>query len=149
MRPVSRPSVEGDIEQLVRRVEALERRINLVGQYEIKITSDTQSPTVGDGAFIFAIPIDLDGSKLVKADIYVTTVGGSATTVMVRNITDAVDMLATPPTIDAGDYTSYAGTVGVADPLAYRVATGDRIAIDVDAAGSGAMGLGVKLRFEG
>jgi hypothetical protein len=55
-------------------------------------------------------------------------------------------MLSTPCTIVAGVFTS-APTQPVIDDLNAVVLVDDLIAIDVDAAGTGAMGLGVVLKF--
>ncbi len=57
-------------------------------------------------------------------------------------------MLSTSITIDASEFTSYsAATAPVINTSFDDVATGDRIAIDVDVAGTGTKGLGVILRF--
>ncbi len=116
---------------------------------QIKIFTDTDTVTTGDGKAIFCIPSDMDGMNLVDADAFVTTVSSSGTpTVQIRNVTDAVDMLSTRVTIDASENTSYtAATPAVVDTAHDDVATGDGIAIDVDVAGTGAKGLGVVLRF--
>lgn len=117
--------------------------------YEIKISSDASSPVIGDGAFIWAIPPDIAGGNLVEAQAYVSSPSVSgALTVMVRNVTQAVDMLSTAVTIDVGDDTSYtAATPSVVNPANSLVALGDLISIDVDAVGSGAKGLGVIITF--
>ncbi len=119
------------------------------GVYEIKVISDTATLTTGDGQFIFAIPSDLNGTNLVSVAAFVTTVSSSGLpTVQIRNVTDAVDMLSTKVSIDASEFTSYtAATAAVIDTAHDDVATGDRIAIDVDVAGTGAKGLGVILGF--
>lgn len=118
-------------------------------QFDIKIFADDGTLSTGDGKFIFAIPSDLNGANLISAQAYVTTVSSSGTpTVQIRNVTDAVDMLSTRITIDASEYTSYtAAAASVVDTAHDDVATGDRIAIDVDVAGTGAKGLGVILEF--
>ena len=120
-------------------------------QFDIKVFSDTQTVSTGDGKFIFAIPADLGGCYLIDADAYVTTVSSSGTpTIQIRNVTQSADMLSTRITIDASEYTSYtAAAPAVIDTANNDVATGDRIAIDVDTAGTGAKGLGVILTFKG
>ena len=117
--------------------------------YEIKVFSDTATMATGNGKFIFAIPDDLDGWFLIDADAFVTTVSSSgAPTVMIRNATDAVDMLSTAITIDASEFTSYsAATQPVISGTNNGVAQADLIAIDVDGVGTGAKGLGVILTF--
>lgn len=115
----------------------------------LKVYSDLGTIATGDGQYIFLVDDDLDGMNLVKAHAYVTTVSSSGTpTVQVRNITQAADMLSTPITIDANEFSSYTATTApVIDSGNDDVATGDRIAIDVDVAGTGAKGLGVILWF--
>jgi hypothetical protein len=126
------------------------------GVYEIKVFADENAldgllpdsattVAVGDGKFIFAIPLDLDGCTLVRAAGYVTTLGGC--TVQIRNVTQGVDMLTDPIVIDAGEYTSLDSTdQPVVDEANALVDASDRISIDVDDAG-GAKGLGVTLYF--
>ena len=70
-------------------------------------------------------------------------------TIQIRNATTAVDMLTTRVTIDANEFTSYtAVTAPVIDLANDNVATGDRIMVDVDVAGTGAKGLVVALTFQ-
>ena len=116
----------------------------------IKVFSDTQTVTTGDGKFIFACSNDMDGMNLVDADAYVTTVSSSGTpTVQIRNITQTSDMLTTKITIDASEFTSYTATTApVIDTGNDDVAVANLIAVDVDVAGTGAKGLGVILTFE-
>ena len=121
----------------------------IAATYEIKVAADVDTVVTGDGQFIFAIPSDLNGTNLIDAQAYVTTVSSGATaTIQIRNVTDAVDMLSTRITIDPSEFTSYtAATSRVIDTTKDDVATSDRIAVDVDDAGTGAKGLGVILRF--
>lgn len=121
----------------------------LVGQFEIKVVADDTIVTTGDGKFIFAIPIDLDSTLLSALAAYVTTVSSSGTpTVQIRNVTTGHDMLTTPITIQAGDTTSYTSPAPPVVNSTYATVTyGDLIAVDVDAAGTGAKGLGVILTF--
>lgn len=114
----------------------------------IKVFSDTATLATGNGKFMFAISNDMDGMNLVDADAYVTTNGSSASTVMIRNVTQAADMLSTAITIDSSEPTSYtAATQPVVNTATDDVAVADIIAIDVDGAGTGAKGLGVILTF--
>jgi len=127
-----------------------------VGHFEIKVFADTNAldgtlddiariVSTGDGKFIFAIPQDLDGCELVHAAGYVTVAG--AVTVQVRNITQAYDFLSTRITVDSGEFSSYTAVTEPVITPDQLVATGDRIAIDVDAADGTAEGLGVILMF--
>jgi hypothetical protein len=117
---------------------------------QLKIFDDATAVATGNGKLIFCIPPELNGMNLVDADAYVTTVSSSgAPTIMIRNVTDAQDMLSTAITIDANETTSYtAATQPVINTTYDDVATGDLIAIDVDAAGTGTKGLGVLLSFQ-
>lgn len=119
----------------------------------IKVFDDTTLIEAGDGKVIFCIPAELNGMNLVSAHGFVSTVGTGATliNVQIRNVTQAVDMLSTPITIDASEFTSYtaASQPGI-DAGNDDVATGDLIAIDVDAIGSttAGKGLGVIMGFQ-
>jgi hypothetical protein len=149
-QPVQEPS-QGRVNQgLEFRTRQLFRRpASNTAQFDIKVFGDTQTLATGDGKFIFAIPEDLNGYNLTSAEAYVTTVSSSGLpTVQIRNITQATDMLSTKVTIDVSEFTSYtAATRSVVDTANDDVATGNRIAIDVDAKGTGAKGLGVILVF--
>jgi len=116
---------------------------------QVKVCDDATALTTGDGKIIFMIPEEMNGMNLVKAHAMVSTVSSSGTpTIQIRNVTDSVDMLSTRITIDASEYTSYtAATAPVIDTSKDDVATGDRIAIDVDSAGSDAKGLTIFLAF--
>ena len=117
---------------------------------QIKLIDDATALTTGDGKLIFMIPEELNGMNLVKAHAGVTTVSSSGTpTFQIRNVTDSVDMLSTAITIDANEYTSYtAATAPVIDTSHDDVATGDRIAIDCDTAGTGTKGAIIYLAFQ-
>jgi len=106
--------------------------------------------TTGDGKAILFITPELNGYNLTDADAGVTTVSSSGNpAIQIRNVTDSVDMLSTAITIDASEFTSYtAATAPVIDTSKDDVATGDRIAIDIDTAGTGAKGLTVFLTFQ-
>lgn len=117
---------------------------------EIKVFDDATALSTGDGKLIFGVDDNMDAWRLIDADAYVTTVSSSgAPTVQIRNVTAAVDMLSTSITIDANEFTSYtAATPPVVNASNAKVAAGDRIAIDVDGAGTDAKGLGVWLEFQ-
>ena len=117
---------------------------------QVKVIDDLTTLTTGDGKVIFLVPQELNGYNLVGANAFVTTVSSSGTpTVQIRNVTDSVDMLSTRITIDASEYTSYtAAAAAVVNATYDDVATGDRLAVDVDVAGTGAKGLGIVLTFQ-
>lgn len=117
----------------------------------IKVFADAgtgSDVTTGDGKFVFAIAEDMDGYFLRRAEIFVSTVGSSITQVQLRNIDQAWDLLSPRVQIDASDFTSKDSAVTAAVVEANsEVLWGELIAIDVDAAGSGAKGLGAILEF--
>jgi hypothetical protein len=119
-------------------------------EIQIKICDDATALTTGDGKIIFVVPASMNGMNLINVASMVSTVSSSGTPeVQLRNVTDSADMLSTKLTIDANEYTSYtAATPAVINASYDDVATGDRIAIDVDTAGTGAKGLTVYLRFK-
>jgi hypothetical protein len=116
---------------------------------EAKVISDTATLATGEGQMIVCVPAALDGCNLTAVAAFVSTVSSSGLpSVGIRNVTDSVEMLSTNVTIDANEFTSYtAATPPVIDAAHDDVTTGDLIAVDVDAAGTGAKGLGVILTF--
>jgi len=122
------------------------------GEFNIKVSGDKATDAVlitGDGQFIFKIGKFLDGTRLIHVELYVTTVSTSGKpTVQLRNVTQGVDMLSTKVEIDANEFSSEtAATQFVINNTNSLVARGDRIAIDVDVAGTGVKGLGAILNF--
>ena len=104
----------------------------------------------GDGKRYCTIPAELNGWNLVAVMAAVYTVSSSGTpTVQVHNLTDTADMLSTRITIDANEYSSATAAAPPAiNGAADDVATGDRLRIDVDVAGTGTKGLDVVLTFQ-
>ncbi|HOJ01282.1 MAG TPA: hypothetical protein PLL88_06640 [Anaerolineaceae bacterium] len=117
---------------------------------EWRVIGKDAALTTGDGKDYFIVPADLDGYKLVDFDVAVDTVSSSgAPTVQLHNATDNQDVLSTPATIDASEYTSYtAATPPVIDTDHDDVATGDRLRCDVDAAGTDTKGLTLIMVFQ-
>jgi len=106
--------------------------------YHIKVFADDRIGIAGDGRFKFAVSRDMDGFFLYDAEAYITASGSAS--VMIRNITQGVDMLSTPLNI-TGLHDDGTATI---NPATSQVAWKDQIAIDVDVPG---MGLGVILVF--
>lgn len=106
--------------------------------------------TVGDGKAYFRVPSVMNGWNLVAVAAHVTTVSSSGLpTVQIYNVTDTVDMLSTPITIDANEKDSKdATTAAVINSATDDVATGDELRIDVDVAGTGTKGLIVEMQFQ-
>ena len=70
----------------------------------IKCVADSISPTVGNGITHVTVPSTLSGKGLQSAQAHVYTAGtGSLNTIQLHNLTDGVDMLSTPITIDSGE----------------------------------------------
>ncbi len=121
---------------------------NVGRMIQIKVFGDDSELTTGDDKLVFMIPPELDGTKLVRAVAFVSTVSSSGLpNVMISNTTQAVDVLATAITIDVSEFTSLTAATPcvIKQDIIYR--PGDLVAIDVDGAGTGAKGLGVQLSF--
>lgn len=105
----------------------------------------------GNGQVLFVVPPILDGRSLTDVFAAFTTAGtGADTVIQVSSVTGGHDLLSTPVTIEDGDLTSLTATAQpVVDLSASRdvVDSGDVLSIDVDAVGSGALGLQVALTF--
>lgn len=116
--------------------------------YEIAVFYDEEPVTV-DRTFTWPIPLGVNGLAMIHVEAGLTAVvGSSATIVQLHNVTQAVDMLSTRITIDSGEFASFnAVTQPVIDDVNAVVERGDRIRIEIDAAGSGAYGLCVMVRF--
>jgi len=116
----------------------------------IKVVDDATAITTGDGKFIFTVPEELNGMNLVKVQAGLSTASTSGLpNITFYNLTDSTDMLSTALTIDANEYTSAtAATAAVINTSYDDVATGDRIEINIDGAGTGAKGLIVYMSFQ-
>jgi len=115
--------------------------------FEIKVFEDELAVEAGPGKFKFAIPEDLDGAVLAKAEAWITTsTAGGDVVVSLFNNSTGNDLLASPLTIDAGTLNSKdSGSPAVVDSAHSTVSWGDEIWINVDNAGG--MGLGVAVYF--
>ena len=116
---------------------------------EIKLISDATFLTTGD-LVIWCVPEDFNGLNLIDMDAFVTTASTSGKpTVTLRNITQANSyFLTTAVTIDINETSSYtASVIPVIDTANDDVATGDLIAVEVTAIGTGTKGMGVIMRF--
>lgn len=118
---------------------------------EIPVVASGTNTATGDAKAFFRIPAELNGMNLTGVAAAVYTAGTTGTTdIQIRNKTDTADMLTTKITIDSGETdSSTAATPAVINTSTDDVATGDVIAIDVDATSTTpAQGLVVELRFE-
>ncbi len=120
------------------------------GSYQFKIFRDDVVVVAGDNALVWLIPDELNGLMLVSVMLYVTTVSSSGKpTVQLANLTTGHDMLSTKVSVDVSEYSSYTASVPVVIDGSFDVVTtGDRISFDVDIAGTGAKGMGMKLTFD-
>lgn len=151
--------------KLENRTDALERRRDVGGHYAIKIFADDEEVETGNGKFYFAIPIDLQRARLKYVGAFVSTVSSSGlVTVQIHNltassnITSGFDMLTVPMTIDVNEFDAENATTPWeidTDDTQYTypdrnnvVYYRQQLRIDVDTAGTGAMGLGVMLGFD-
>lgn len=117
----------------------------------IKLTEDGgDALTTGDGKFYFLVPAKLNGMNLVGVDAGVSTVSSSGTPeFQIHNLTDTQDMLSTTLTIDASEYHSKDATTAAVINTSYDdVATGDRLRIDCDTAGTDTAGVQLDLIFQ-
>ena len=115
----------------------------------VKCVNDNIGPSAGNGITHVTIPSTLNNRKLQSAEAHVYTVGtgGNITTVQLHNLTDAVDMLSTPITIDLNEKdSSTAATPSVVGGYP-GVATADVIRIDVDIVATNTLGLEVRMVF--
>lgn len=117
----------------------------------IQVTGTATAMSLGDGVAIFRIPSVMNGMNLTGVAAQVYTAGTTnVAQIQIRNKTDAVDMLSTKLFIDSAEVdSSTAATAYVINTDADDVATGDLIAVDIDAVhGSAASGLVVELSFQ-
>jgi hypothetical protein len=115
----------------------------------IKVIDDATALTIGDGKTHFTVPAEFNGMNLVSVGAHVYTVSSSGLpTIQIHNLTDTQDMLSTLITIDANEKDSKdAAAAAVINATYDDVATGDEIRIDVDVAGTGTLGLEVRMGF--
>lgn len=135
-------------ELVVRAIDAHpHNRVAVVGVF-----APTETLATGDGRAYFPIPPELNNYNLIVPHAQVATAPTSSNiSIQIHNVTDGVDMLSTPLTIDDGEKSSHtAATPPVVNGAADDVVTGDLLRVDVDAVGSGVAGVGlwVALRFE-
>ena len=97
---------------------------------------------IGDGCDYFTVPSRYNGKSILSVHVgCYTPPSGGLLTAQVHNLTDAVDICSTLPTIDSGEKSSFtAATQPVVDQANNVLATGDVLRFDVDGA-NGAKGL--------
>ena len=116
--------------------------------YELKLVNDADNMPVTTNIVILVIPSEKTGMNLINAQASVTTPSNAVVSYQIRNLTDGVDMLTTPITIDIGEYSSYtAVTPSVIDITKDDVFTADRIGISKTVAGTTEKGDTIILTF--
>ena len=121
------------------------RNLNTGAYYIIKVFADDEIISVGDKAFQWAVPEDVDLLQLEVVEAFITTTGATCI-VDLHNVTQNVPLLSTKITITGGQLHSHASTpLPVVITANAEVDFRDQIRIDVDSAGG--MGLGVILGF--
>ena len=115
----------------------------------IKCVADTIAPTTGDGITHFVIPSTMNGKNLASAQAHVYTAGtaSSITNVQLHNLTDGVDMLSTPITIDLNEKDSSTAATPSVVGGNNGVSTADVIRVDVDAVATNTKGLEIRMVF--
>lgn len=124
------------------------RKPSIIGLQVVDAATNTAT---GDGKAFFRVPAELNGMNLTGVAASVYTAGTTGTTdIQLRNKTDSQDMLSVKLTIDSAETdTSTAATAATINTSYDDVATGDIIAVDVDAISTTpAQGLYVEMRFE-
>ncbi len=154
----ARPDLSKVLFDLLSRVRRLES-IPQYPPYRIKLFADRGAldgnlpdsailVSAGNGKFVHVVEEGLDLSFLQWAYIFVSTPGSGDIEVMMHNITQGVDMLTSPLTINAGDYSSYPAAADI-DLDNCQVNVDDRIRIDVDDDGGGdGEGLAIGFNFK-
>jgi hypothetical protein len=118
---------------------------------ELVIFDFATDVAVGEGKFYFIVPDEMNGMNLVRVAATVITAGTTnTTTVAIRNVTDSQEMLSANMAIETGETsTRSSATPGTIDTAHDDVATGDVLAIDVDAVSTTApKGLIIEMVFQ-
>jgi lipopolysaccharide export system protein LptC len=117
--------------------------------FGMEVFSSGVNMSTGDAKRFFRIPASLNGFNLTAVAASVYTAGTTGTTdIQIRNKTQTADMLSTKLTIDSGETDTSTAAAAVIDAANDDVATGDVIAIDVDAVHTTpAQGLWVEFTF--
>lgn len=113
--------------------------INEPAVFSIPLNTDT-ALTTGDDKLQFHIPAKMNGWTITGATI--SRGSGSGTiTVMLYNVTDSVDVFSSGLTIASGNYSDTV-TINTSND---DVATGDRLRVDVDSAGTSSLRVAINL----
>jgi hypothetical protein len=119
----------------------------------IKVYAEASAIASGDGKAYFTVPECLNGMNLTGVGGHLYTAATSGVVgVMIRNATSAIDMLSAAKILewDATEKdtaTAAAASAVVINTAGDGVLTGEEIAVDIDAAASGAKGMEIRLQF--
>jgi hypothetical protein len=120
----------------------------------LKVYNEASAIASGDGKMYFTVPAALNGMNLTSVGGHLYTAATSGVVgVMIRNVTSAVDMLSAAKILEWDVTEKDTATAGAASAAVIStandgVATGEEIAIDIDAAASGAKGMEIRLSFK-
>lgn len=121
--------------------------------HAIKVYGDKTTNKVLDGAFKFPIEEDLADTVIEQVQVFNGTEGTGDTSIQVRNVTRAIDILNTVVSVPSGDFISAVQADiddgGDPDDPNNMVHDGDMIWINCTAIGTGSKGLGTYITFHG
>lgn len=117
----------------------------------LKVYNEASAISTGDGKMYFAVPNELSGLDLKSCGghLYTAATSGVVQVQFARlSAASAIDMLTSKLEWDATEKdTATAGSAAVINASYDDVATGQEVRVDIDAAGSGAKGMEVRLAF--
>ncbi len=120
----------------------------------LKLYNEGSAIASGDGKGYFSVPAALNGMNLTSVGGHLYTAATSGVVqVQIRNVTSAVDMLSAAKLLEwdvteKDTATAAAASAAVINTANDGVATGEEIAVDIDAAASGAKGMEIRLTFK-
>jgi len=116
----------------------------------ILVVEDYNTVATGDSQRTWVVPQKYNGLELYRVAATVSTPSTSGLpTIVVRDMALTQDITSTPITLSINEYDSYdAVTQPVINPSYKVLHTGQRIAFDVDIAGTGTKGLNVLLTIK-
>lgn len=121
--------------------------------HAIKVYGDRTLNKVRDGAFKFPIEEDLADTLVEQVQVFNGTEGVGATSIQVRNITRAINILDTIVSVPSGQFISLGqadiNEGGDPDDPNNMVHNGDMLWINCIAVGTGSKGLGSYITFHG
>lgn len=121
--------------------------------HAIKVYGDKTTNKVLDGAFRFPIEEDLADTVIEQVQVFNGTAGTGATSIQVRNVTRAINVLDTVVSVPSGAFISTGqadiNDGGDPDDPNNMMHDGDMVWINCTAIGTGSKGLGCYITFHG